>query len=146
MKFFTFESWCKGQDDESKASLYWEYLNSIKDELIPTIKDFVFNHNLHDSKVNKIESNNCGITMTLIGWDTNFEKRRKYILKFTDVEYYNYIGNQDESLPGPGGFGEIGYTEYEKINNVFSEYRIIFSTGIELTVGFNNFEFDFINL
>lgn len=101
---------------------------------------FENNFTLHDSNVKNIECDfkNKTITMKLLGWDNAFKIQLLYFLKFSGVT--NFIQNlpQDEYVESE--LGDLGYHEYELLNN-FIEIRMMFASSAEFTIHFTGFEF-----
>jgi hypothetical protein len=46
------------------------------------------------------------------------------------------LADPQTGLPGPHGYGHLGYCEFEALGGELFEHRMLFSTGIELHVRF----------
>lgn len=57
---------------------------------------------------------------------------------FEGAEYVRWVNNM-MSLPGPPGFGDMGYEELDIDDNGRMVVRILFSSGLELHVAFTGF-------
>lgn len=57
-----------------------------------------------------------------------------------DVVSFNLLADHDIGLPGPHGFGDVGYDEADINVDGNLEHRLLFSSGIEMQVVFRGFE------
>ncbi|HWX42575.1 MAG TPA: hypothetical protein VN345_15600 [Blastocatellia bacterium] len=48
----------------------------------------------------------------------------------------------DKGLVGPNGFGDLGYDEIEVLDGGMFEHRLLFSSGIELAIMFEEFRLE----
>jgi len=146
MKYFTFEWWLSGGDNGVASSKYFDYIESINNDIYPKLLDFIKNHSLHDSNLETIESDfSVGKTVIVLnGWDPDFQTKRQYKLELNDVTCFSFVGKiSGDLLEDSSGFGDFGYYEYELLEDANSEIRMLFSSGVEITIRFCQFDFSF---
>lgn len=68
---------------------------------------------------------------------------RRFYLKYKGVSNFTTTSQPDKGLAGPYGYRDLGYDEIELISEALFEHRMIFSSGIELSVVFTEFELDY---
>jgi len=59
---------------------------------------------------------------------------------YRGVSRFKPIAVRGKALPGPSGFGDLGYYEIELLDGGFWEHRLLFSSGLELSIIFNEIE------
>ena len=145
MKYYTFAWWAGEVEDETVVSRYWAYLDGVKAQLPEAVRAFAYEHNLHDALLLKMHVNPTARTVQCEydGWDRTSYYPRRYTLVYTDVEALETGGNPARPLGGPGGFGHMGYAEFECLADGLIEHRLLFSTGIELTLRFRGLTFEY---
>jgi hypothetical protein len=146
MKFFTFSWWCgeyEEADADAVAGKYRDHFASIEDRLPASILDFARHHSLHDARLEKFSLNvvDQAAELHVRGWDPKCEEKRAYSLFYSVVSGVLSQGSPEEPLGGPGGFGDLGYDEFDLLEDDKIEHRMLFSTGIELSVAFSDFRF-----
>ena len=139
MKYFTSEWWSSGCEDESVFKEYQEYYSSISEQLPADVRTLDQEHTLHDSNIESIDSDfeNNLITINLKGWDRELNNPVKYEISFIGVNKFTQTLPLDEN-----GFRDLGYWEYEAINNGI-EMRMLFASSAEISIIFNDFRFSF---
>ena len=139
MKYFTSEWWLKGCEDDTVSDRYQKYYSSISAQLPVDILTLDKKHTLHDSNIESIETDltKNEITITLIGWDQEFNNQIKYELSFSQVEKFNQTLPVEEN-----GYGDLGYWEYEIVEDSV-EMRMLFATSAEIRIVFNGFKFNY---
>ena len=140
MKFFTIEWWSSGCEDDSVFDKYQEYLSSVSTKLPKQLLLIQQEFTLHDANVKEIRSDyvNRIVTIILRGWDREFKEKIKYTLRFLGVEQFNQILPQDEYVESE--LGDLGYWEYEVLDMAV-QMRMLFASGAEFEINFNEFEF-----
>lgn len=104
---------------------------------------------LHDSRVGTIrvemdertaESVLDGETLDASGVRVS---PRRYVLRYGGVVSFRSACDPDGVLPGPAGYGDLGADELEEMGGGLFEHRLLFSSGIELAVGFREFSLSY---
>lgn len=62
-------------------------------------------------------------------------------LSYRGVDGMTIETDPDGVLPGPAGFGDLGYSEIDRPVPDLFEHRLLFSSGLELRVRFREFDF-----
>ena len=143
MKYFTLDWWNGIQvntNDDDPFELYESYYQSIQEKLPGA---FLKLHNeiyLHDGNLKSIlfSSYNNDLDIT-IDADDGKGNLRKIKLNYSGVIQYKSYSNKDNGLPGPLGYGDLGYHEVEILKNCL-EHRILFSSGIEIQIQFKDLQ------
>ncbi|HEX7891302.1 MAG TPA: hypothetical protein VF522_18255 [Ramlibacter sp.] len=141
MKFFTREWWEKQGEDWEPFRRYEAYIASVRPQLPTALLDLWEGHTLHDAEVKRLESRfqDRTVAMALDGWDRELQNPVRYSLVFGGVSEF------DQILP-PGPYleeelGDLGYWECEFLNP-FVELRMLFVSGAEFRVVFEEFSFE----
>ncbi len=146
MKYFTLEWWNGVQeleDDPDPLDIYEEYFQSIKGNLpvsFQKLRDEIF---LHDGNVTNLKyfGRNGELYINLNN-DDRKGNLREITLSYSGVTLFESVANQEKGLPGPLGYGDLGYDEVEILENAI-EHRILFSSGIEFKIQFINMELSY---
>ncbi len=119
-------------------SSYSDYIDSIKSKLPSGVVELIDSHTLHDSKALKLSSSNSSknIRLLLKGWDREFENQILYELLFEEVVGLD-IEFPDDDNEDASGFGDLGYYEFDLVDNKCL-IRMLFSSFIEVNVVFEN--------
>ena len=59
---------------------------------------------------------------------------------YKGVSRFKSFAGRGKALPGPSGYGDLGYYEIELLDDGFLEHRLLFSSGIELSIIFHEIE------
>lgn len=146
MKYLTLDWWNGIQEDTNNNDpfeLYEKYYQSIEEQL-PTA--FIQLHSevyLHDGNLKSIKFTSCNSELQIIiDADDGNGNLRKITLDYTGVTQYISHSDQEKGLPGPLGYGDLGYHEVELLENCL-EHRVLFSSGIEIQVQFNDLQLSY---
>jgi len=140
MKYFTWDWWMSGSEDVSNIDDYWNYLESVKDKIPDNISQFVHNYTLHDSRLVELristEKKEC--VMVFDGFDKELVNSLNYELIYTGFLSVDTLFHSSEPLEHllSGGFGSVGYDEFELLQNGIISHKILFETGVELVMIF----------
>ena len=147
MKYFTIEWWSgEVEDDAHLFDDYREHLEGIFEDLPPDHQRLEREVSLHDAHLLSLDLDLRSATLTLdldgSGYDEELKSYfgRRFCLRYTEVESFKTTANPEKGLPGPHGFGDLGYSEIYMPEAGLFEHRMLFSTGIVITVlhrGFN---------
>lgn len=136
MRFFTIEWWQGGLPDaESDAAVqrYAEHLGSIRHLLPPGVDRLDREVRLHDSRLRSLDLDvvtaTATATLDLVGGG-------RVRLRYTGLRLFSSSADPQKGLGGPHGYGDWGYDEFDVLPNGDVEHRILFSSGIELTLVF----------
>jgi len=148
MRFFTMEWWGgfqqsrsddrpkTGASDDDIPKQYQAYFESIRDKL-PSAVAALNEANLHDSTLDLLRVNPSASRMELrvkmCDWTG---AAGAFTATFEGVQEVRFFSDPEQSLPGPGGFGDLGYWEIDLAEDGY-EFRALFSTGIEMAVRFS---------
>lgn len=142
MRFFTFE-WWMGQQTGTPASpteAYERHFKAIEDKVPRELAELELNGDLHDAKLRVLHSDSRAQTLELdlaaIGANGSTVHVR---LRYLGVVSLHETGDPECGLPGPFGFGDLGYTEVDVVDGDLV-HSLLFSSGIELQVRFKSFE------
>lgn len=120
--------------------IYEEYFQSIKENIpvgFQKLHDEIY---LHDGNVTNLKyAGNVGELSIKLNNDDGKGNLREIALSYSGVTLFESVANQEKGLPGPLGYGDLGYDEVELLENGF-EHRILFSSGIEFKINFTNME------
>ena len=67
------------------------------------------------------------------------EGGRIIVLTYSGVRNLSTTADPEQGLQGSHGYGDLGYDEVELLPDGAVEHRLLFSSGIELTVQFDHF-------
>jgi hypothetical protein len=141
MRFFTMEWWqgVQGGLTENPLEAYQRHLATLRPFPIPFARLDQL-PSLHDAHVRRVEHLGGAVEITLDAWG----KRGDWIptrLSYRGVERFTLQADPNKSLPGPGGFGDLGYDEIDVLSAEVFEHRLLFSISLELSVRFREFNF-----
>ena len=139
MKYFTKEWWASGGEDERCIYAYSEYLDSVRGDLPSGVVDLIDNHTLHDSTLISIavDVNRQTIEMITSGWDCKFANKLIYTLSFLGLTSFRMLAEDGvkENFEA-NGIGDLGYYEFEISPEHEVEARMLFSSGAEMIINF----------
>lgn len=146
MKYFTIQWWSGEVEDQNVAfEDYRHYLDQIITDLPDSIRQLVRDVSLHDACLLRLHvslpEKSLVIELDGCGYDEQSKSYfgRRFRLTYCGVESLTSTANPETALPGPHGYGDLGYDEIECIQSDIYEHRMLFSTGIELHVRFSDF-------
>ena len=150
MRFFTYRRWLSfqrpagrsGRADSANAS-YQKHFESIRQLVPPSVSLLTDSETLHDATVVNFELDTAAsaLSMKLRGWDPQFRNARLFTLSYENVRTVSITAAADSPLPGPPGFGNLGYYEFDVHSPGVFKHCMLFSTGIELAVCFSRFAY-----
>ncbi len=146
MKYFTLEWWNGVQSGDLGDPLetYEEYYSSVKDKLPDAFIKLHDEIYLHDGSLKKLDISFPEKNMNIeIDTDDGKGNLREISLKYRGLTSFNSTADPDNGLPGPRGYGDLGYDEIELLSNGLLEHRILFSSGIVFTIEFKNIELNY---
>jgi hypothetical protein len=148
MKFMTIDKWSGTNGDALEAlKEYQRYLDSVFATLPLELQRFTSKVSLHDARMRHLRLAAGLLKLKLDGSGYQEETRsyfdRRFDLTYGGVDSLTSTADPDTGLPGPHGYGDLGYDEIEVLANGRYEHRMLFSTGIELHVQFNEFSFTY---
>lgn len=144
IRFFTIQWWCGIQGGDfhvDPADSYRSHLATIRDRLPEGLLALQESVSLHDGRLRELQHAPSNATLRLLidGDDSNGGLRR-FTLYYRDVTLFRSIADPCLGLPGPCGYGDLGYDEADMDDNGELIHRILFSSGIEFHVQFKGFE------
>jgi hypothetical protein len=153
MKFYTLADWKREQEcslqefDEiiSRHKEYRAYLESIRSRLPARFQHFVDLASLHDGEVLEIsiEPSSAVASLWCRALDNESNGRDGHYLRldYHGLQNFQSICPEEQSFGGDG-YGDIGNDEIELLAEGVYQHRLLFSTGIEIAITFNDFTFD----
>jgi len=146
MKYFTIDNWMHDEGPLSGTTKQYEnYFLSIKKKLPKKLQEFYEKYNFFDGTI-------VNLSMDLLRkegklkmfiYDNQEVDEHEAHLFFKNLHLCVFKTNLQKHVNGPlDGFGDIGYDEIELLNDSRWELRLLFSTGIELEVQFEDFDFE----
>ena len=148
MKFFTIEWWCDVQDgtESDPTEAFRQHLDLIRDRLPPDLLLLQDSLSLHDSRLHDLSLNvaDALLTLTLHG-DDGWGGLRMFTLQYTGLVSHKSLSDPDISLPGPNGYGDLGYDETDVLPDGTFKHCLLFSSGIELQFVFTDFRLEYVD-
>ena len=146
MKFFTFEWWSGQSGDPAEAfDAYRHFIGDFFDRLPADHQLLSRDLSLHDANLRKLSVNVEARTTDLQLDGRGFNQAdksyfgRRFVLKYSGVSKIETTADPRVGLPGPHGYGDLGYDEIEILESGIIEHRMLFSTGIELCIRHSDF-------
>jgi hypothetical protein len=146
MKYFTIQWWSGEVEDQNVAfEDYRRYLDQIDADLPESIRRLARDVCLHDARLLRLHvslpERSLVIELDGSGYDEQSKSYfgRRFRLTYGGVESITSTADPETGLPGPHGYGDLGYDEIERIQPGIYEHRMLFSTGIELHVRLSDF-------
>ena len=137
--------WCGCQQPEDSDPIpgFRSHLARIRNRLPADLLALQESVSLHDSHLRKINLDTRLNTLEIrLDGDDGRGSRRQLRLSYTDVVSFYSIADPDTGLPGPHGYGDLGYDEADGTDDGHFEHRLLFSTGIELQIVFGGFKLE----
>src|SRR5215831_19422771 len=138
MRFFTMAWWRDVQSGEaaSPADAYDRHLQSLRPfpDLVASIDRVP---SLHDARLKCLEQIRDSVRLTLDRWG----EKGGWVpteLRYGGVDRVAVSTDSDGELPGPSGFGDLGYWEFDTVEPGLYEHRLLFSSGTELSIQFRS--------
>ena len=154
MRFFTMHWWAGPMEGRPIAEHtktiddYTIYLATIRHRIPPALVDEYLN--THDSRLQQlsVDIDRREALLELANAQLNTAQNRwitgRVQLRYSGVHAVLSTADPNVGLPGPHGYGDLGYDEVEVLPNGLIEHRFIFSTGIELDIRFTGFEYEWL--
>jgi hypothetical protein len=143
MKYFTMKWWSgESSNPDGPGKLYQAYLTEVQDRLPAGIVKFIRDSSLHDGQLRvwKLLPAEAKLELQIDGFNNYAgDEPRHYRIEYGGVMSVESTGDPNVGLAGPHGYGDLGYDEFEVLADDLFEHRMLFSTGIELTVRFKSF-------
>jgi hypothetical protein len=143
MKFFMLDWWCGLQElkNYDPISEFQNHLSSIRERLPEGLLALQETISLHDANLRSLDYSHNQNSLTLqFDGDDGIGGLRKFKMHYTGIVSFRTIADPDRGLPGPHGFGDLGYDEADTTADGNLEHRLLFSTGIEMQIVFHDFE------
>ncbi len=144
MRFFTLEWWRgiqSGDFAKDPFEEYHAYLAIIRDRLPPGLVALQETVSLHDGRLRVLDLSPSNATLVLeVDGDDGSGGLRRFTLRYRGVSSFRSIADPAIGLRGPHGYGDWGYDEADVTEAGQLEHRILFSSGIEFVVQFQDFE------
>ena len=137
-------AWWRGDVPRESASAYRQHFEQIRSSLPPTLADFHERVTLHDARLRRLAADlpKRVLDLELDGYALSPRgdphTPRQWNLHYTGVTSVTSTADPAGGLPGPGGYGDLGYDELDVIEPGLFEHRMLFSTAIELHVRFRD--------
>ena len=136
-------AWWRGDARRESADGYRRHLAMILPSLPPTLGDFRDRVTLHDARLRRltIDLPRGSLDLMFDGYLWNphaLGEPRAWHLRYTGVTSLTSTADPAGGLPGPAGYGDLGYDELDVIEPRLFEHRMLFSTSIELHVRFRD--------
>jgi hypothetical protein len=142
MRFFTMAWWRETQSDEAAnpSDAYDRHLQSLRPfpDAVAAIDRMP---SLHDARLKHLEEARESVVMTIdrLGETGSWVATE---LRYGGVERLVVSADPDGELPGPSGFGDLGYDEFDAAAPGLYEHRLLFSSGLELCIQFRSLTID----
>ena len=147
MKYFTIQWWSGEFEDQMVACRSYEaYLNSVKHRVPADLRRLSEDVSLHDSRLRRLvltpEKGELTIDLDGCGPDEGQPSfhELKIRLSYSGVASFESEADPEAGLPGPHGYGDLGYDEIEILESGLFQHRMLFSTGVEFAVTFSGFK------
>lgn len=143
MKFFTLDWWCglQGLEFYDPIPEFRTHLSSIRDRLPEGLLALQESISLHDANLRLINFHFQTGELTLhFDGDDGTGGLRRLTLRYLDVLSFKSLADPHIGLPGPHGFGDVGYDEADIDSEGNLEHRLLYSSGIEMQIVFQGFE------
>jgi len=143
MRFFTMDWWrgVSQLSDDAPSADSRAHLATIRDKLPAGLLALQESVSLHDSHIRRMryDHNASTLDVMLDGEDDKCGARR-FNLRYKDIVSIETTSDPEVGLPGPHGYGNLGYDEADITPDGQLEHRMLFSSGIEMRIVFADFE------
>lgn len=146
MKFFTLQWWCEAQHGTAQdmTAGYSAHLERIRARVVVPAQAATFERlnqvGLHDCRLRELDLDLERRTLR-VDFDTYWEGGTVG-LRYRGVRQFKSSADPKLGLPGPLGYGDAGYDEIDLTSDGGFVHRLLFSTGIEWEVVFEDFDFE----
>jgi hypothetical protein len=145
MRFFTMEWWSGAQEEadgveRDAAADYQQHLATLR-PFPREVAQLDALPSLHDAHLRRLHQEGDGKVALHFDALLADGTRGPLEVSYGDVESFEITGDPEEGLPGPYGFGDMGYDEIDSVVGGAFEHRLLFSSGIEMCVRFRSFRF-----
>ena len=151
MKFFTIE-WWSGEIEDDHMDVFDRYREHIE-EILPELTEdhcrLVDEVTLHDARLRSLSGDYSDASIVLSldgsGYDESTKSyfQRRFELRYGGVLSVCSDADPEKGLPGPHGYGDLGYDEVDVLEPGLFEHRMLFSTGITLSIHHREFHLRF---
>ncbi len=134
MKFFTLEWWCGLQQLEyyDPVPEFQKHLSTIRDRIPKGLLALQESISLHDAQLRSLDYSYHDNSLTLqLEGDDGAGGLRQFTILYIEILSYKTIADPERGLPGPHGFGDLGYDEADITTDGNFEHRLLFSTGLK---------------
>jgi hypothetical protein len=144
LRFITLD-WWRGDDPRDPFPAYQAHLAKIRQLLPARLIGLQEDCRLHDAEVQstRYESASGVFVIDLIAYEEEEApartNARRVRLRYSQVVSIFSTVDPRGALPGPGGYGHLGYDEVDVTKEGHLEHRLLFSTGIEMQIVFAEF-------
>ncbi len=151
MKYFTIDQWIVDQEPETSAEpgptsyeQYLTYVDGIRPQLPAEFQPLTREVILHDARLvaMKATTEESTVKLTLTPGPHTDRDWVQLELLYIGVGRVHFKSDPDKGLAGPNGFGDLGYDEIELLGGGMFEHRMLFSSGIELSIEFAAFHLE----
>ena len=151
MKFFTID-WWSGEIKDDHMDVFNRYRAHIE-KILPELTEdhcrLVNEVALHDARLLSLSGDYTGASIILSldgsGYDESTKSyfHRHFELRYDGVQSLRSDADPDKGLPGSHGYGDLGYDEVDVLEPGLFEHRMLFSTGITLSICHREFQLRF---
>lgn len=134
MRFYSMD-WWGGSDESDRGSEYLAYFERIRDRLTPALIALHEEADLHDSHLEALEVRTAESTATL---KLRTATGREMEVTYAEVRDFTTRCHREIALPGPPGYGDLGYHELDIGEAGGFIHRILWSSGIEIEIAFGS--------
>ena len=140
MRYFTMGWWCgsQGGDAGDPAADYARHPDAVRHRLPPAVLAAQEAVPFHDARLRELVVRPAAATARLV-LDA-YAGGGRFDLTYRGGERVESAADPDVGLPGPHGYGDLGYDELDVLPDGAFEHRLLFSSGIELAIAFRDFE------
>ena len=147
MKYFNISNW---QDpDPTPTEIYQQYIDGVRDKLPPDLQRLCSYWTaegekavyLNDGRIRSIQVMPEAASAEVV-MDGELPGRIEVLvhLRYGQVASFQSFVDPAGGLPGPYGYGDHGADEIEVREDGLLEHRMLFSSGIELSIVFRRFQ------
>jgi hypothetical protein len=141
MKYCTLEWWHGIQSGNIRDpwEQYQAHFERIRNHLPKSLIDLHENVSMHDANLVSMSFFTAEATLLIeLRGDDGQGGARRFRLAYSGVE--RFLALTGAELPGPTGFGDLGYEEVHLVDVNLIEHDLLFSSGIELQIAFADLE------
>jgi hypothetical protein len=138
MKYLTLDNWIADQrlgggepPSFRAAALYRAYLESIKHRLPTALQQLSDEYCIHDACLRslRVDLAQARVSLRLDAGDVTMREGRDISIHYEGVAELHTTADPDKGLPGPHGYGDLGYDEVEFVADDMLEHRFVFSSA-----------------